>query len=166
MAQTPEATREQLGTVRVDITHQAQKSFEAIYKSEDQSFRIAIDEPTIRGGQNQGPSPLGYFVTGAASCLAMQYMNVMQERPLPLESMKVLARAHNDRQARVFTDMVFQVSLTGPISPADAEALARDASKRCFVENTLEKAIPITTEVSLNGEPLVTLARVPSGSPG
>ncbi len=91
----------------------------------------------------------------------MQYVNVLHERPLPVEGISVLARAHNDREARIFTDMVFQVSLTGPIAPGDAEALARDASKRCFVENTLERAIPLRTEVDLNGDPLVTLSRNP-----
>jgi uncharacterized OsmC-like protein len=145
----------------VDIIHQGQKGFVATHKSDEKTFEIQIDEPPSRGGQNEGPSPLSYFVTGAASCLAMQYMNVLNEQPLPIESMKVLARAHNDRGARIFTDMVFQVSLTGPISPSDAEGLARAASKRCFVENTLEKAIPLTTEVELNGKPVVTLTRTP-----
>ena len=59
---------------------------------------------------------------------------------------KMLARAHNDREARVLTDMIYQVDLTGTISEADAESLARAASERCFVENTIAKALPITTE--------------------
>jgi len=151
----------QIGTIRVDIVRREQKAFEATFKSEDQTFEIQIDEPRSRHGGNRAPSPLGYFVTGAASCLAMQYVNVLEESPLPLESLKVLVRAHNDRLARTFTDMIFQVSITGPITPAEAEALARSASKRCFVENTLEKAIPLTTEVELNGARVVTLTRTP-----
>jgi uncharacterized OsmC-like protein len=91
----------------------------------------------------------------------MQYVNVLKERPLPVESIRMLARAHNDRQAKIFTDMIFQVSLTGPITPADAEALARAASDRCYVENTLARAIPLTTEVELNGERVATLSRRP-----
>ena len=81
----------------------------------------------------------------------MQYANVLKEKPMPVESIKMLARAHNDREARVFKDMIYEVNLTGPISTADAETLARAASDRCFVENTIAKAIPITTEVHLNG---------------
>jgi uncharacterized OsmC-like protein len=151
----------QIGTIRVDITHQGQKAFSAVLKNEDRSFEIQIDEPTVRGGQSLGVWPLGYFVTGAASCLAMQYVNVLKERLLPVESIRMLARAHNDRQAKIFTDMIFQVSLTGPITPADAEALARAASDRCYVENTLARAIPLTTEVELNGERVATLSRRP-----
>jgi len=148
-----------IGTVRVDIAHQEKKTFEAIFKNEDKSFQLLIDEPQVRGGQSLGPTPLGYFVTGAASCLMMQYANVLKEKPMPVESIKMMARAHNDREARVFKDMIYEVNLTGPISPADAEALARAASERCFVENTIAKALPITTEVHLNGKKVVTFTR-------
>jgi uncharacterized OsmC-like protein len=150
-----------IGTIRVDITYQGQKAFGAVLKNEDRSFDLQIDEPTTRGGQSTGVWPLGYFVTGAASCLAMQYVNVIRDEGIPVESIKMLTRAHNDREAKIFTDMIFQVSLTGPISPAQAEALARAASDRCYVENTLAKAIPLTTEVELNGAKVATLSRNP-----
>jgi uncharacterized OsmC-like protein len=150
-----------IGTIRVDLTYQGQKAFEAVLKNEDRAFELQIDEPTVRGGQSLGVWPLGYFVTGAASCLAMQYVNVIRDERIPVEGIKMLARAHNDREEKIFTDMIFQVSLTGPISREQAEALARAASARCYVENTLVKAIPLRTEVELNGEPVVTLSRTP-----
>jgi uncharacterized OsmC-like protein len=53
------------------------------------------------------------------------------------------------------------VSLTSSISIEEAKALAEAASHRCYVENTLGLAIPITTEVELNGQPVVTLTRNP-----
>lgn len=56
-----------VGTIRVDIEHQEQKTFQATYKTEDHSFEFPIDEPEIRGGMSKGPTPLGYFVTGAGS---------------------------------------------------------------------------------------------------
>jgi uncharacterized OsmC-like protein len=148
-----------IGTVRVDITHQDHKTFEAVFKTEDKSFQLMIDEPEIRGGKGTGPTPLGYFVTGAASCLMMQYANVLKEKPMAVESIKMLARAHNDREARVFTDMIYQVDLTGTLSEADAKTLAKAASERCFVENTIAKALPITTEVRLNGKKIISLTR-------
>jgi uncharacterized OsmC-like protein len=152
-----------IGTIRVDLNYQGGKAFDATLKNEDRTFALQIDEPTSRGGQSLGVWPLGYFVTGAISCLAMQYVNVLieQEHRLPIESMTFLARAHNDREAKCFTDMIFQVNLTGPLSPADAEALAHAASERCYVENTLALAIPLTTELSLNGQRIATLARHP-----
>ena len=148
-----------IGTVRVDIARQDKKTFEATYKTEEKTFQLMIDEPETRGGKGLGPTPLGYFVTGAASCLMMQYANVLKEKPMLVDSIKMVARAHNDRDARVFTDMIYQVDLAGSISEADAERLARAASERCFVENTIAKALPITTEVSLNGKKVVAFTR-------
>jgi hypothetical protein len=54
-----------IGTIRVDLKHVEQKTFEAVYKTEDTKFDIMIDEPAVRGGMSQGATPLGYFVTGA-----------------------------------------------------------------------------------------------------
>ena len=51
--------------IRVDITHEEQKTFEAIYKTEDKTFQFLVDEPAVRGGQSKGPTPLGFFVAGA-----------------------------------------------------------------------------------------------------
>ncbi len=92
-------SNEQIGepahrTVRVDIARQEHKTFEATYKTEEKAFQLMIDEPEIRGGKGSGPTPLGYFVTGAASCLMMQYANVLKEKPMPVDSIKMVARAH------------------------------------------------------------------------
>ncbi len=148
-----------IGTVRVDIARQDKKTFEATYKTEEKSFQLMIDEPEMRGGRGLGPTPLGYFVTGAASCLMMQYANVLKEKPMAVDSIKMVARAHNDRDARIFTDMIYQVDLTGSISESDAETLAKAASERCFVENTIAKSLPITTEVRLNGKKIISFTR-------
>ncbi len=43
----------------------------------------------------------------------------------------------------------------------EVKTLAQEASANCFVENTLAKAIPLTTEVFLNGEKALTLKRIP-----
>jgi uncharacterized OsmC-like protein len=83
----------------------------------------------------------------------------LKEKPMAVESIKMLARAHNDRDARVFTNMVYQVELTGSLSEADAQELAKAASARCFVENTIAKSLPITTEVSLNDKKVVSFTR-------
>ncbi len=150
-----------MGTVRVDVTHKGKKTQEAVYKSEDKTFVFVADEPESRGGKGEGPSPLGYFISGAATCLMMQYTNVLKDNPMRVTSMKLLARAHNDRGSRDFKDIVYQVDLTGTLSEADAENLARQASDRCFVENTLSKVIPITTEVNLNGKKVFSFTREP-----
>ena len=71
----------------------------------------------------------------------------------------MFARAHNDRDARMFTDMIYQVGPAGSLSEADAQELAKAARARCFVENTIAKALPITAKVSLNGKKVVSFTR-------
>ena len=66
-AERRDVTGRQVGTIRVDISHQEQKTFEATYKTEEKTFQFLIDEPGARGGQNKGPTPLGYFIAGAGS---------------------------------------------------------------------------------------------------
>lgn len=153
--------RANTGTIRVDLDHRVNKTFEAVFRSEEASFEFLIDEPSIRGGDSRGPTPLGYFVAGAASCLAMQYASLIKERSVPVESFRMLARAHHDRQRRVFKDMIYKVELTASISADDAMSLAEAATRRCFVENTLTQVLPIITDVFLNGERVTTLSRQP-----
>lgn len=81
---------------------------------------------------------------------------------LPIESLKMIVRAHISQELpSAFRDMIFQVYVEGAISEIQLESLAREASAHCFVENTLEKAMPITTDVHLNGRKVITLNRGP-----
>ena len=64
--ESPRHAGGRIGTVRVDVQHQEQKTLEAVYKTEDKAFQIMMDEPEVRGGTNRAPTPLGTFVTGAA----------------------------------------------------------------------------------------------------
>ena len=93
----------------------------------------------------------------------MQYTSLVIAQDLPIENMKVTTRAHHSQEARAFKDLIFQVYLEGSLSADQAQKLARDASARCFVENTLNKSIPVTTEVHLNGNNILTSTRGPEG---
>ena len=94
----------------------------------------------------------------------MQYTSLVMEKDLPIENIRVMVRAHTIREKpRAFTDMIFEVRVDGSASLAQVGALAREASANCFVENTLARAIPLTTEVFLNGDKALTLKRTPIG---
>ena len=55
----------QVGTTRVDIKHLEQKTFQVTSNNREQEFQFLMDEPAVRGGQNHGATPLGYFLAGA-----------------------------------------------------------------------------------------------------
>ncbi|HEX9879692.1 MAG TPA: OsmC family protein [Candidatus Binatia bacterium] len=93
----------------------------------------------------------------------MQYTSVVIAKEIPIDSLKVTARAHHSQEKRAFKDMIFQVYLEGGAVAEAAVDLAREASARCFVENTLNKSIPVTTEVHLNGKKILSSTRGPEG---
>lgn len=90
-----------------------------------------------------------------------QYASVAIQDDVPVESMRLMVRGHHDRKSRSFTDVIFEMRLEGKASADQVKSLARRASDDCFVENTLAKAIPVTTQIFLNGEKVLTLARKP-----
>ena len=92
----------------------------------------------------------------------MQYASLAIAKELPVESMKITARGHIKLDLpRAFSDLTFEVRLEGSVSQDEAQSLARDASAHCFAENTLCKAIPVTTEVYLNKEKVLTSTHSP-----
>ena len=93
----------------------------------------------------------------------MQYTSLVMEKELPIENIKMMVRAHTIREKpRAFTDMIFEVRMDGSASVEQVNALAKEASANCFVENTLARTIPLTTEVFLNEKKILTLKRVPN----
>jgi len=94
--------------------------------------------------------------------MIMQYTSLVMEKELSVDNIRLMVRAHTIRnKPRAFTDMIFEVHLDGALSVDEVKILANEASANCFVENTLAKAIPLTTEVFLNGEKALKLKRTP-----
>ena len=152
----------QAATITVEIEHQEQKTLQATYNNSEKDFQITIDEPGNRGGLGRGPGPLGLFLAGVGGSLLMQYANLAMAQELPIDTLKLTAGGHFSLQPpRTFQDLLFQVHLEGALSEAQLETLARQASRDCLLENTLGKAMTVTTEVHLNGRKALTLTRGP-----
>ncbi len=157
----------QVGTSRVDIEHLEQKTLVIRSKRGESAFEFLADEPPERGGLGRGPGPLAYFVSGAASCLLMKYADVVLAKDLPVDDLKMMARAHFQQDLpRRMQDMVVEIHVEGGISEEALRELAHEAGERCFVSNTLDKAIPITKEVYLNGTKALTIELGPDKPEG
>lgn len=141
------------GTVRVDLKHLEQMKFEA--KSE--GFSYIIDEPGMQGGTNSGLKALGYFTIGAASCFATHVAKAIILNNLNIDTIEILARSHFDRSnTRRFTDIVYDLKLTGNETGEKLSELLTYAENTCYVHQTLKYILPLTTRVSMNGEELLT----------
>lgn len=137
-----------IGTVRIDLTNIEQMRYEA--KSE--GFTLTVDEPVRRGGTNKGLHPLGYFILGAASCFLTQFARVTIIKNMKIDTMEMTATAHYDRsKLRRFTDIIYDVRLTGSESKENTIELLHEAQNRCFAHQSLKQTVPLTTNLSLNG---------------
>ena len=152
-----------IGTVRVDASHTGQLHHSAVcWEGTEFRFPLIVDEPPSRGGDATGPAPLSYFVLGAATCLLTQLAKLSMLGELKIDSLSITARGHFERKMEgAFTDMIYDVKISGTEGDARVEKLCRDAERQCFASNTLRKAVDMVTNVDYNGRRLVTLPSLP-----
>jgi putative redox protein len=119
-------------------------------------FTFYVDEPIERGGTDQGPNPLAYFIAGAASCLINQFLTDAIFRGVTLEDVEMTARGHFDRRiGGAFKEIIYDLRLTSHSSKEDVLSLAREAEEMCYAHQTLRRAgVKMTTNIFLNGRPI------------
>lgn len=138
------------GSERVDLKLVSHLTVEA----KKRGFTFLVDEPEERGGRDQGPNPLAYFLAGAASCLMNQYATDAIYRGVKLDNIELTARGHFDRRlGGSFKEIIYDLKLTST-SPKEAiVSLVKEAEEMCYAHNTLKKAgVRMTTNVYLNGK--------------
>jgi len=119
-------------------------------------FTFYVDEPKERGGTDQGPNPLAYFIAGAASCLVNQFLTDAIYRSVNLEDVQLSARGHFDRRmGGAFKEIIYDLKLTSKSSREDVLSLAKEAEEMCYAHQTLKRAgVKMKTNLYLNGKPL------------
>lgn len=140
------------GVVRTDLRLLENLTLEARCREGGKEYRFLVDEPASRGGLAKGPAPLNYFLGGTGACLLTQYAKLATIHDLRIDDMEVLVLGHIDRRLDGgFTDITYQVRLTGAESPEKVKWLAGEAERYCFVHNTLRRALKTSARLCLNG---------------
>jgi|GEM_PF-382141 uncharacterized OsmC-like protein len=142
-----------VGTIRVDLKHKEHLNFQGFAK-EGGSFTLEIDEPPERGGHGRGPTPLNYFLLGIGSCLLMQWAKLSILENLGIDALEATVRGHIDRRIDgSFNDIIVDIRIRGRSEEAEKiRRVAKDCERLCFVHNTLRRALPLTTNIELNGQ--------------
>jgi len=140
------------GSERVDLRRVDHLKVEA----RKRHFVFYVDEPAERGGTDQGPNPLAYFVAGAASCLINQFLTDAIYRGVEVEDLELSARGHFDRRlGGAFDEIVYDLRLKSSSPKEDILSLTKEAELMCYAHQTLRKAgVRMVTNVSLNGTPI------------
>ncbi len=138
------------GSERVDLRRVGHLTVEA----RKRGFKFLVDEPPERGGRDQGPNPLAYFVAGAASCLMNQLATDAIYRGIRLDELEMTARGHFDRRmGGSFNEIIYDVRLASKSPGPTVASLVKEAEEMCYAHNTLKKAgVKVTTNVFLNGK--------------
>lgn len=136
------------GAERVDIRRVKHLKFEA----RKGRFRFMVDEPPDRGGTDEAPNPLAYFIAGAASCLMNQYAVLAIARDVPIDDLKITARGHFDRVlGGSFKEIIYDLRISSEAARETILNLSREAERMCYAHNTLSKAgVKMITNLFLN----------------
>ncbi len=140
-----------LATERSDLRIVSGLKFEARRRQ----FMFYVDEPPERGGTDAGPSPLAYFIAGAASCLLNQFSMLAMGRDIRLRG-TLSARANFDRRlGGSFESIEYDIKLESTAPADEILRISKEALGMCYANNTLRRAgVIITAIVSLNGKPV------------
>jgi putative redox protein len=140
------------GAERVDLKRVDRLNFEA----RKRDFTFFVDEPLERGGTDQAPNPLAYFMAGAASCLMNQYATAAIAKGISLDELEMTARGHFDRRmGGAFEEMIYDVRISSKAPKSEIRKLSHEAEEMCYAHQTLLKAgVKMTTNIMLNGKPL------------
>ena len=125
-------------------------------------FVVYCDEGVRIGGTNTAPTPIGYFLLGAAFCTLTQLTRYGETMKVPIKTatVGVNARFRTDGSVLKGTVIGSTVSFTMDIEvesdapPERVAALVRNAEGGCFVMQAVKNPTAVETTVRLNGAPL------------
>jgi putative redox protein len=100
---------------------------------------LTVDEPAEDGGKDTGPTPTELLLASLASCYTLALCWAAKHRNLPLGDVRVTANGTYDglKFGRI------RLEVRGDLPPGEEAALLRDASRVCYVSNTLTPGVPV-----------------------
>ena len=129
-------------------------------------FHLESDEPAARGGTELGPTPLQYFVAGAAFCLITQMARFAPLYDVPLEEIQADVQAEFDIADKfgmegpsgAFEQVTYAITVSSSAPPEQVRLLVEHAERACHTAQSLRQPVPVSIEVHLNGQ-LLSLTR-------
>lgn len=106
-------------------------------------FQLSADEPPTLGGDDTGPTPFEWILTGLGSCKAITLKMYAERKGWQLEQVAVdLTYEPHNAEAMITAHL----TLTGDLTSEQRERL-REISDRCPVHKLLSNPVQIQTQL-------------------
>lgn len=120
-------------------------------------YEFDCDEPPERGGEDTSPSPLEYFMVGAAFCFLSQIVQFAPLYQVQLQDVRVDLRASFDDAEKynlsgpgaAFQKVIYKVKVISPSPETDIRKLIAHAERGCHTAQSLALPVPVTVEVEI-----------------
>lgn len=144
----------QRGVIRVKVHKREGKKCEAIIRK----FRLLSDESSIRGGNEEAPTPLEIFLAGITMCEAATAAMIATEMGISYESLEINARATFDRRgimnidniSAAFQEVSYELAIKSSAHPSSISDLSEAMERRCAALNTLKIPVPVLRRIVHN----------------
>ncbi len=131
-----------------DVAHHARTDITV------RDLAVTIDEPSERGGTNEGATPTETLVCALIGCTTVVSHRIAERLGIELSDMSVDVDADFDRRGVMqeehltvpFPKMDLRVSVTTSASEEDMETLQRDLKKFCPISNVIRQSGTELTE--------------------
>ena len=127
-----------------------------------QEFTVYSDEGPRLGGGASAPTPIGYFLQGAAFCTLTQLTRYGEMMKIAVDNAKVTVRARFRTEGSVLKETILgdttafevKIEIESTDPPERVAALIRNAEAGCFLMQAIRNPTDVQSAHKLNGEPL------------
>lgn len=164
------AAEPSFGLMRPEVTARVVKdvSVESSFVQYDRPFTFLSDEAAVRGGQETGPSPMRYLLSGVAFCLLGWWAKGSAMLDVEVASLEVRLRTFLDmRGEHGIADvpsnpqwLVMEVTVSSPGSTERVLEFLDWGIAHCPLSVLVRKAIPVYIRVDHDGS--ITRDTVPA----
>lgn len=139
----------------VSIAARLNEKFKVEVKSGDRT--IYVDQPAVFGGTDVGPSPMEYFLTSFAGCIATTTRIMADQKKIKLIGMNMELEGALDpaiiygksKEGRAgFTGVKIKLEFDSDMSKEEKEAFVKELVSRCPVYDNIANATPLTIELA------------------
>lgn len=122
-------------------------------------FPVAMDTTEKGGGDNSAPSPKPFVLTALSGCTGMDVISMLQKGRKEPKSLSIsvegeVTETHPKQYEKVH--IIYDVQAEDDYAEAIIRAVRMSQEQYCGVSAMMQKAMPVTWTINLNGTQIFT----------